>query len=243
MHQSVVLKKTVESPLDNKEIKPVNLKGSQPWIFIGETDAEAPILWPPDVKNWLTGKDPEAGKDWGQEEKGATEDEMIAWHHWLNGCEFKQTPGDREGQGSLVCCSLRGCKESDTDWATKEQQKQHIYMTFYQIKKKQQQNTHFSSARGTLSRIDHVLGQNMNFSIFKKIKIISSIFSDHNISQLKISYKQKMQKHKHVEANQYATKQSIDHWRNQRKKQTKTWRQMIMKIQWSKTYGMQQKQF
>ena len=84
-------------------------------------------------------------------------------------------------------------------------------MTFYQIKKKQQQNTHFSSARGTFSRIDHVLGQNMNFSIFKKIKIISSIFSDHNISQLKISYKQKMQKHKHVEANQYATKQSIDH--------------------------------
>ena len=84
------------SPLDSKEIKPVNPKGNQPWIFTGRTDAEAeaPILWPPDVKSWLNGKDPDAGKDWGQEEKAVTEDEMIRWHHWLNGCEFKQTPGD-----------------------------------------------------------------------------------------------------------------------------------------------------
>ena len=98
-----------------KEIKTVNPKGNQPWIFIGRTDAEAeaPILWPPDVKNWLTGKDPDAGKDWGREEKGMTEDEMIGWHHWLNGHEFEQTPGDSEGQGSLVCCSPWGCKELD----------------------------------------------------------------------------------------------------------------------------------
>ena len=81
------------------------------WIFVGRTDAEAPILWPPDVKSWLIGKDPDAGKDWGQEEKGTTEDEMVGWHHWLNGREFKQTLGDSGGQGSLARCSPWGCKE------------------------------------------------------------------------------------------------------------------------------------
>ena len=104
---TVVLQKTLESPLDSKEIKPVNPKGNQPQIFIGRTDdeAEASILWPPDTKIWLTGKDPDAGqKDWEQEKKGKTEDEMIGWHHWLNGHEFEQTQGDSEGQGSLVCC-------------------------------------------------------------------------------------------------------------------------------------------
>ena len=87
----MVLEKTLESPLDCKEIKPVNTKGYEPWIFIGKTDAEAeiPILWPPDVKNWLAGKDSDAGKDWRQEEKGMTEDEMIGWHHQLNGHEFE----------------------------------------------------------------------------------------------------------------------------------------------------------
>jgi len=112
----VVLEKTLESPLDCKEIKPVNAKGNQPWIFIGKIDGETetPILWLPDGKSQLTGKDPDAGKDWGQEEKGLTEDEMVGWHHWLNGHEFEQTPGDSEGQGSLACCSSRGCKESDT---------------------------------------------------------------------------------------------------------------------------------
>ena len=102
---SVVLEKTLESPLDCKEIQPVNPKGSQSWIFIGRTDAEAetPTFWPPDVKNWLIGKDPLAGKDWRQEEKGMTEDEMVGWHHWLNRLEFEQTPGDSEG--SLVWCS------------------------------------------------------------------------------------------------------------------------------------------
>ena len=104
-----------------KEIKPVNPKGNQPWIFIGRTDAEAeaPILWPPDEKNWLIGEDPDAGKDWGQEEKGTTEDEMVGWHHWFNGHGFEQTLGDGEGQRSLVCCSPWGCKESDmTEWTT-----------------------------------------------------------------------------------------------------------------------------
>ena len=84
--------KTLESPLDSKEIKSVNPKGSQSWIFFGRTEAEAPILWPPDVKSWLTGRDPNAGKDWEQEEKRVTEDEMVGWHHWLNGHEFAQTP-------------------------------------------------------------------------------------------------------------------------------------------------------
>ena len=107
-----------EDPLNCKEIQPVHPKGNQYWIFIGRPDAEAeaPILWPPDVKSWLTGKDPDAGKHWGQEEKGATEDEMVGWHHRLNGDEFDQTPGDSEGQGSLVCCSSWGRSQT---WTTK----------------------------------------------------------------------------------------------------------------------------
>ena len=111
-----MFEKILDSPLDCKEIKSVSPKGNQSWIFIGRTDAEAetPILWPPEVKNWLIWKDRDAGKDWGQEEKGTTEDEMVGWHHWLNGHEFGQTPGGSEGQGSLVCCSLQGHKELDT---------------------------------------------------------------------------------------------------------------------------------
>ena len=95
----MVLEKTIESPLDSKEIKPVIPKGNQSWLFIGRTDAEAetPIFWLPDVKNWLTGKDPNDGKDWRQEEKGATEDEIVGWHYLLSGHEFEQTPGDSEG--------------------------------------------------------------------------------------------------------------------------------------------------
>ena len=109
----MALEKTLESPLDCKEIKPVNPKGNQPWIFIGRTDgeAEASILWPPDGKSWLNGKDPDAGEDQRQEEKGTTEDEMVGWHHWLNGHEFEQILGDGERQRSLVCCSPWGCKE------------------------------------------------------------------------------------------------------------------------------------
>ena len=112
---TVVLEKTLENPLDCKEIKLVNPKGNQPWKFTGRTDAKAvaPILWPPDVKNWLIERDPDAGKDRRQEEKGVTEDEMVGWHHWLNGREFDQTPGAGEGQGSLECCHPWGRKESN----------------------------------------------------------------------------------------------------------------------------------
>ena len=113
---TVVLEKTLESPLDCKEIKPGSLKVNQPWIFIGRADAKAEVLifWPPDVKSQLTGKDPDPGKDWGQEEKGMTEDEMVGWNHWLNRPEFEQTPGDSEGQGGLACYSSWSCKELDT---------------------------------------------------------------------------------------------------------------------------------
>ena len=114
--RTLVLEKTPESPLDSKVIQPVHPKGNQSWIFIGRTDAEAEtlILWLPDAKRLLIGKDPDAGKDWGLEEKGVTEHEMVGWHHWLYGHEFKQTLGDSEGRGSLACCSPWGCKESDT---------------------------------------------------------------------------------------------------------------------------------
>ena len=114
--KTVMLEKILESPLDCKEIKPVNSKGNQFWIFIGKTDAEAPILWPPNAKNWLIRKNPDAGKDWKQE-KGMIEDKMVGWHYWLNGHEFEQTLGDDEGLGSLACCSLWGCWELDTtEW-------------------------------------------------------------------------------------------------------------------------------
>ena len=106
---TVVLEKTLESLLDSKEIQPVHPKGNQSWILIGRTDAEAQI-WPPEAKNWLIGKDPDTGKDWGQEEKGVTEDEMVGWHHWFNGHESEQTTVDSKEQGSLVCCSPLGHK-------------------------------------------------------------------------------------------------------------------------------------
>ena len=116
---TVVLEKTLESPLDCKEIKEVHPKGNQSWIFVRRTDAEAEtsMLWPPDVKNWLIGKDSDAGKDWRWEEKMMTEDEMVGWHHQLDGHEFEQAPGVSDGQGGLGCCSPWGCKESDTtEW-------------------------------------------------------------------------------------------------------------------------------
>ena len=113
---TVVLEKTLGSPLDCKEIQLVHPKGDQSWVFIGRTDAEAEalILWPPDVKSWLIRKDPDAGKDWGQEEKGTTEDEMVGWPHLLDGHEFEQAPGAGDGQGGLACCSPWGHKELDT---------------------------------------------------------------------------------------------------------------------------------
>ena len=116
---TVVLEKTLESSLDCKDSRPVHLKGNQSWIFIGRTDAEAetPVLSPPDAKNWLIGKDPDAGKDWGQEKKGTAEDETVGWHHQLNGPEFEQTPGDSEGQGSLTFYSPWS-RKSLSNWKT-----------------------------------------------------------------------------------------------------------------------------
>ena len=124
---TVVLEKTLESPLDCKEMQPVHPKEDQSWLFIGRTDAEAetPVLCPPNAKSWLTGKDFDAGRDWGQEEKGTTEDEMARWHHWLDGHEFKRTPGVGDGQGGLACCNSWGSKESDTT--------EHLNWTEFQI--------------------------------------------------------------------------------------------------------------
>ena len=109
----------LESPLDCKEIQPVHSKGDQPWVFFGRNDAKAetPVLWPPHAKSWLLGKDSDAGRDWGQEEKGTTEDEMAGCHHWLNGREPEWTPGVSDGQGGLACCDSWGRKELDTtEW-------------------------------------------------------------------------------------------------------------------------------
>ena len=116
---TVVLKKTLESPLDCKEIQPVHPKWDQSWVFIGRTDAEAetPILWPPYAKNWLIGKDPDAGRNWGLEETEMTEDEMAGWHHWLDWHEFGWSPGVDDGQGGLACCYSWGHKELYmTEW-------------------------------------------------------------------------------------------------------------------------------
>ena len=130
------VEKTLESPLDCKEIQPVHPKGNQSWIFTGRTDAEAkaPILWPPDAKHQLTGKDPEAGKDWRWEEKGTTEDEMVGWHHWLGGHEFEQAPGDGEGQGRPGMLQSMGSQSQTwlSNWTTIQQSDSviHMYMFF-----------------------------------------------------------------------------------------------------------------
>ena len=116
---TVVLEKTLESPLDCKEIQPVQPKGHQSWVFTGRTDVEVeiPIFWPPDAKSWFIWKDPDAGKDWGQEEKETTEDKMFGSHHWLDGHGFGWTLGVGDRQGGLVCCGLRSCKVLDTtEW-------------------------------------------------------------------------------------------------------------------------------
>ena len=129
------MKKTPESSLDCKEIKPVNAKGNQSWIFIGRTDAIAkiPILWPRDAKHWLIGKDPDAGKDWRQDEKEMTEDEMVGWHHQLDGHEFEQALGVGDGQGSLVCCNPWGHKESDTTEWLNSHFTNFINLNFFQV--------------------------------------------------------------------------------------------------------------
>ena len=132
---TVVLEKTLESHLDCKEIKPVNPKGNQPWVFSGGTDAEAetPVLWPPDAKSWLIRKDPAAGKNWRQKEMKATEDEMVGWHHWFNRNGFEQALGDGERQESLACCSPWVRKETKwlRDWTTITTT--YIYPLFFSI--------------------------------------------------------------------------------------------------------------
>ena len=134
----VVLEKTLESPLDCKEIQPVHSKGDQSWVFFGRTDAKAEtsILWPPHAKSWLIGKwDSDAGRDWGQEEKGTTEDEMAGWHHWLDGHEFGWTPGVGDGQGGLACCNSWGLKDSDMtewlNWTVSNKLKKHLLYWIY----------------------------------------------------------------------------------------------------------------
>ena len=134
---TVVLEKTLESPLDCKEIQPVHSKGDQFWVFIGRNDAKAetPVLWPSHAKSWLIGKDPDAGRDCGQEEKGMTEDKMAGCHHRLDGHEFEWTPGVGDGQGGLVCCDSWGRKESDTtEWLNwTEQNKPLCWLIFLSV--------------------------------------------------------------------------------------------------------------
>ena len=145
---TVLLGKTLESPLDDgKDIKPINPKGNQSWIFIGRTDAEAEalILRPPDARNWLPGKDPDAGKDWRQEEKGMTENEVAGWHHWLNEHEFEQTSGDREEQESLECCSPLGHRESDI---TEPLNNKPLVFSCSYSQTLQETNTHSEGQRG-----------------------------------------------------------------------------------------------
>ena len=116
---TVVLEKTLESPLDCKEIQPVHSEGDRPWDFFGRNDAKAetPVLWPPHAKSWLIGKDSDSGRDWGQEEKGMTEDEMAGWNYRLDECDFEWTPGNGDGQGGLACCNSWARKELDmTEW-------------------------------------------------------------------------------------------------------------------------------
>ena len=145
---TVVLEKTLESFLDCKEIQPVHPKGDPSWVFIGRTDAKAetPVLWPLHAKSWLIGKDPDAGKDWGQEEKGTTEDEMVGWHHRLNGHDFEWTLGVGDGQGGLACCSPWGHKESDmTEQLNWTDEKSHmgtkLSMVAYSVNKTTQRIT------------------------------------------------------------------------------------------------------
>ena len=157
-----MLEKTLESPLDCKEIQPAHPKGNQSWMFIGRTDAEAetPILWPPDVKSWLIGKDPDAGKD-RMQKKGVTEDETVRWHHQLNGHEFEQALGDGKGQGILACCSPWGHKELDMiEWLNDDNNKIFTYLS-YTLK-----NCSFDCGKNT-----HIL----QFTILTMFKCASSL--------------------------------------------------------------------
>ena len=136
---TVVLEKTLKTPLDCREIQPVHPEGDQSWVFIGRTDVEAetPILWPPDEKSWVICKNPDAGKDWGQEGKGRAEDEMAEWRHQLDGHEFGYTPGVGDGLGGLACCGSWGHKESDTteqlNWLTELSNWTELNMAFWDL--------------------------------------------------------------------------------------------------------------
>ena len=153
---AVVLEKTLESLLDCKKIKPVNPKGNQSWIFIRRTDAEAPTLWSSDTKSRLI-KDPNTREDWRQEEKGMTENKMVGRHHYLNGPEFEQAPGDGEGQGNLACCSPRGHREWGHNWATKQQFPFHRWRPFNVIHLLSRQNSNRSSKKAQSSLSSHQL--------------------------------------------------------------------------------------
>ena len=143
---NVVLEKTLESPLDCKEIQAVHSEGDQPWDFFGRNDAKAetPVLWPPHAKSWLIGKDSDAGRDWGQEEKGTTEDEMAGWHHQLDGRESEWTPEVGAGQGGLACCDSWGHKESDTterlNWTELKILYCHVKTSYHQLSLQSFQN-------------------------------------------------------------------------------------------------------
>ena len=165
---TVVLEKTLDSPLDSKEIQPVNPKGNQSWVFIVRTDVEAetPILWPPDTKSWLIGIEPDAGKDWGQEEKGTTEYKMVRWHHRLNRHGFGWTPGFGYGQGGLACCSSWGRKELDTtewlngtelNWIQSSDHELIIENLRLKLKKVEETTRLFSSAQFTCSVVSNSL--------------------------------------------------------------------------------------
>ena len=172
----------LESHLDWKEIQPVHPKGNQSWIFIRRTDAKAKtqILQPPDVKNWLFGKDPGAGKYWGQEKTGMTEDEIVVWHHQLDGHELEQAPGVGDGEGSLACCSPWGRKESDNDWATE------LNWTELEV---QWLRLYVSTAVGMGSVLVRKIKSCMPLSMFKKREriMVSILSTSQEWSQAKIN--------------------------------------------------------
>ena len=163
-----MLEKTLESPLDSKEIKPVSPKGNQPWLFNGRNYGKAPILWPPDAKSRLIRKEPHAGKDWRQEEKGMTEDEMVEWHHRLTGHEFEQTPGDGEGLGSLACCSPWGCKILDmSEWQNNKMLEFYSFIIFQDIVAwyKHYRDVEYNKISQTETFEKELTGQILDFSI------------------------------------------------------------------------------
>ena len=178
--QTVMLEKILENPLDCKKIKPVNPTGHQAWIFIGRTYVKtvAPILWPPDTKNCLIRKDPDAGKDWRLEEKGTTENEMVGWHHQLNEHEFEQALGVGDRQGRLACCSSRGCKELDTtEWLNNKSQVKCVSHCWSQSKSWEALALHCRANQSCLKSFTGVPLLRTKPLIFKGHKALYSSFS------------------------------------------------------------------